>query len=212
MNRLGSGSDWLTRCCCFEKSLVEGSAQGKKKKRLIWGSAWFKVRKLYKFLLPWFTLEQTPSYGFSSRAWFSGFCPLPSPTPGPQPFQPSQPSQVCLHSLHQGAIYGGSPAQQRLPGSGAHGQGGVSTLRRERVDFCPVRSRPALHLGTSAPSPLASGAFPKYPEKSHPSLPRLFSLSPAFFLSALPATSLFSGSPSRLSARGGQDFRLFFSL
>lgn len=31
MNRLGSGSNWLTRCCCFEKSLVECSAQWKKK-------------------------------------------------------------------------------------------------------------------------------------------------------------------------------------
>lgn len=34
MNRLGSGSNWLTRCCCFEKSLVQCSAQWKKKKKI----------------------------------------------------------------------------------------------------------------------------------------------------------------------------------
>ena len=49
MNRLGSGSSWLTRCCCFEKSLVRCSAYQRGKKRLIWGSAWFKVRK-FEFL------------------------------------------------------------------------------------------------------------------------------------------------------------------
>lgn len=188
MNRLGSGSDWLTRCCCFEKSLVECSAQWKKKKKINLGLSLVQGSQIIEVLFAVVHTRADTQLWIQLEGLVFRVVPPPIPHPRPPAF-PAKPAFTSVSPLSPRggggrAMLGGAPAQQRLPGSGAHRQGGVSTLRRERVDFCPVRSRPALHLGTSTPSPLASGAFPKHPEKSHPSLPRPFSLSPAFFLSA----------------------------
>lgn len=58
MNRLGSGSNWLTRCCCFENSWFGAQLIGGGKKINLGLS--LSVRK-FEFLAAGFTLELTPT-------------------------------------------------------------------------------------------------------------------------------------------------------
>lgn len=104
--------------------------------------------------------------------------------------------------------------------------GDLSMLRRGCVGFRPVWSKPAHHLGTGIPSPLAglcschlaSGASHEHPEKSHPLLS-----SPSFAFPALVLSAAFTSLqkalvctlaplPTMLSALWGQGFCLSFSL
>lgn len=151
MNRLGSGSNWLTRCCCFEKSLVQCSAQWKKKKkRLIWGSAWFKAHKLEQFLLA------AVHTWAGAKLWIQFVGLVSVALALHRAFPVSQPLQLI-----PGANVWDSPAHQAA--SWWHRMGSVG--------FCLIWRKPTHSLETGAPSPLAGHCFPPLVSEASPQNP-----------------------------------------
>lgn len=138
MNRLGSGSNWLTRCCCFENSLVQCSAyRGGKKINL--GLSLVQGSQIWVPCSRGLHLSWHPIMNSAHRPGFPGHGP------------PWSLSSLQPHSLSLGWDVWGVPSTTHLE---ADHQAASSWQRRDWL--CRLTwTKPTYFLETRAPPPLA---------------------------------------------------------
>lgn len=148
MNRLGSGSDWLTRCCCFEKSLVECSAQWKKKKKINLGLSLVQGSQIIEVL---FAVVHTRA---DTQLWIQleglVFRVVPPPIPHPRP--PAFPAKPAFTSV--------SPLSPRGGGGAGDAWGRPSSAALAWIWGPPARRSLHTEEGTCRLLPSAKQACP----------------------------------------------------
>ena len=95
MNRLGSGSSWLTRCCCFEKSLVRCSAYQRGKKKINLGLSLVQGSQIWVPCSHGSNLSWHPIMNSAHRPGFHGRGP-------PQSLSSLQPHSLSLGWMFEG--------------------------------------------------------------------------------------------------------------
>lgn len=148
MNRLGSRSNRLLDVAVLKNPWFSAQFGGKKKK-LIWHSAWFKVRKLKQFfpvvVHTWACAQlstQLLGVVYMVMALHRAF-----PSTSPTHISPLPPPWGDVQELPSTAVPGpwGLPSGKLL----------LSWEGRGHVGFCPVWSKPTHYFETSTLAPLA---------------------------------------------------------